>query len=89
MSFEEQMDKTVAEAVAKSLTIAKAEELAFARHEGRVVDVTFLSTYLNVSKDTIRDAARDHKIKHLPRYGAQHYKFDMQYALGLRKKDLK
>lgn len=87
--IEEAISKSVERAIEQSFTPQKAAEIYVQRFEGKEADVRFIATLLDVSVQTVRAAAKENKIKPLPRRGHSDWKFDMQYALQLKRSDLR
>ena len=88
MTFEDTINEAVEKAVEKTFTIERATEIFVQKYEGKVADVKFIATLLDVSTKSVLNAIKDRKIKPLPRKGFADWKFDMAYALKLKRSDV-
>ena len=86
MSIEETIEKATKEAVEKTFTLKKAEELAFARFEERTVSVNTAAEILGKHPNTIRSYAEFGMLRYEPRQSEKApYKFRLSEVLKYKK----
>lgn len=86
MSIEETIEKATKEAVEKTFTLQRAEELAFARFEERTVSVNTAADILGKHPDTIRAYVKCKMLTPEPRNSERSpYRFRLSEILKFRK----